>query len=235
MGYCHGTPEELCAYVDDLDMNVFVPFRLKVWSSKVDKKRGHKPVHDQPFVWIMMPSRHSGAPAPSPATPPPATRSEPMASTPLPLSDIQASAKAHATVEVLQAEIERLNADIEALEKEVEETDAQAMQNATPAPLPWYQTEQGGKEIMAAVKPLITDISAALRGWMFKGTPRPPGSNAPAPQPAELGEGPTAQELELIMHSRGFKAAAPDEATGYETVLRENYGKASTPATNEQA
>lgn len=228
LGYCTGSGPELCAYLDDLDAQISGAYRVKAWSSKVDGKRGMKPVQEKPFVWVLM--GRSGAPAPVPTTvPAPAPHPSPVPS--LNGQDLRELGRLEALVTALQAQVDGYRDEVNALRDELGELEAENEQlsgAAQPAPLRWWESPDMGREILEVVKPLSKALSARLFG------PGSPAPGTPATPPARVNAADmNEKERALVAAWRNFTASDPDTAAMYEAGLFEKFG-AQQPAQQPQ-
>lgn len=220
LGYCSGSGPELCAYLDELDGQIAGAYRVKAWSSKVDGKRGNKPISDKPFVWVLM--GRSGAPAPPPTTAPSPAPHLPAAGPSLNGSDHRELGRLSALVESLTAQVDAYRAEVNDLRDELNELEAENEQlsGAAAAPvLRWWETPDMGREILEVVKPISKALSARLfgPGSAAPGSPQPPPAQVNA---AEWNE----KERALVAAWRNFTAADPETAAMYEAGLFDKFG-----------
>lgn len=219
LGYCSGSGQELAAYLDDLHGQIVGAYRVKAWSSKVDGKRGQKPVSEKPFVWILMGGTGAAVPSPNPV-PPPAPHHIPSAS--LNGSEHRELGRLEALVSALQAQVDGYRDEVNALRDELGELEAENEQlsgAAQPAPLRWWESPDMGREILEVVKPISKALSARLFG------PGSPAPGTPAVPPAQVNAADmNEKERALVAAWRNFTAADPDTAAIYEAGLFEKFG-----------
>lgn len=206
LGYFTGGPEVLQAAVDTLQESLSVPYRVRLWSSQVDKKRGAKPVNEKPFVFVLRGTAgHPAQPAPSN----PSVNAAPAANVPLELAE--RAAKSTAEADFYKRELDAMRQRIEDMESTIAELEDEAdtLSAAQPAPvvLKWYETESGGQMIRDLVKP----ISEAAAAWMRPKIPAPSPNQRLQAAPEETAIKP--EEQRLVVAYRNFAAANPEMAT----------------------
>lgn len=220
--YVEGNGAELCAGVDQVDAMMLAPYRLRAWSSKVDGKRGNKPVQDRPFEWIL-PGRSGwpigGAPASPPATPP-ASPSGPVHG--LDKGELKEWAQAVAERDAMAAKL----AEMEQRLRDLESDDGDDDDDDEPvngAPVSFWNSEAGA----AVVKELSGSLSAFLRAKAATLNGNAPKVGAPA-TPASDGphvEGLTPDELRAVQALRDIAAVRPDDVAMYLHALQAEHEK----------
>jgi TolA-binding protein len=232
VGFCSGSKDELCAHIDELEASMLVPYRVRVWSSKVDRKRGNKPVQDKPFVWVLNGLAGYNATSRGTALVNGAPVAPAVAASPVPVELAERAAREGARAEYLEKQLDALRSEIAELREALDESETEADQLSeavtAPAPVRWWETEAGAKAILETVKPL----SEAAAAWIRPKIPANPQRVAAAdPGPAEPVVGISDHERELIAAWRRFTEAHPDAATEYRATLVNNYGNPN-PAAN---
>ena len=214
--YATGAAAVLCEAVDTCEAMMSTPYRLRAWSSTVDRKRGNKPADQKPFVWTL-PGRHGwGGVVPS-AQP---AGSVNGAAGPLDRDDVKEWAKAVAERDAMNAQLEAMRAELDAIKADLDED--QPEQDDEPvnaAPLSWWHTEAAGM----MVKELAGGLSHFLRA---KATgPRVLNNAAPvAPS-----EGVNERERELLQAFRTAQQTNPEDAAMFGDALLKMYGPQSNP------
>lgn len=219
--YVEGNGAELCAGVDQVDAMMMAPYRLRAWSSRVDGKRGNKPVQDRPFEWIL--SGRSGwptggAPAPVPATPPaPAS----AAVNGLDKGELKEWAQAVAERDAMAAKMAEMEQRLRDLESDDGDDDDDEPVNG--APVSFWNSEAG----TAMVKELSGSLSAFLRAkaaTLNGNAPKVGAPAAPAPDAAQV-EGLTPDELRAVQALRDIAAVRPDDVAMYLHALQAEHEK----------
>lgn len=227
LGYGEGKNKaELRDLLLEIDAAMLVAYRVTLSSTKVDRKRGNKSISQRPFVYVLGGRGAYGPPSPT-------TNAPPAAQSPsLPLSDLRTAARDSVLVEVKESELTELRARVLALEKENEELSDEAEEMGSAAehgPRPWWETEEGGKQIMETAKPFLQDLSAAMRAFLFKTGARPmQRAEGGTQQPPPALDSVTPEDLDLLRMFRQFKQADPELAGNVEQQLREAFGTKPT-------
>lgn len=223
--YAEGNGEQLCEAVDQVDAMMLAPYRLRAWNSRVDGKRGNKPIQDKPFEWILSGrTGWPGAPAVAPSVP--AAAVSPAA----PIGGLHrdemkewATAVAERDAMALRlAEMERRLQELESDEPDDDDDDDESV-NGSPAH--WLNTEAGAaiaKELAGSLSSFLRAKAAQLNGTAPRFDPPAPTPNSDAGAPAA--EGITADEIRLVQAFRNLAATKPDEAGMYAAMLIQEHG-----------
>jgi hypothetical protein len=215
--YATGAAAVLCEAVDTCEAMMTTPYRLRAWSSAIDRKRGNKPADQKPFVWTL-PGRHGwGGVAPS-AQPAPAVNA---AAGPLDRDDVKEWAKAVAERDAMNAQLEAMRAELDAIKADLGEDEPDGEDEpVNAAPLSWWHTEAAGM----MVKELAGGLSQFLRAKAA--APRVLNSAAPLPPT----EGVSEREAELLRAFRTAQQTNPEDAAMFGDALLKMYGTPQSPA-----
>lgn len=209
--YATGAASVLCEAVDSCEQMMVTPYRLRVWSSQVDRKRGNKPADQKPFVWTL-PGRHGwsgGVPVP-PSAPAPVN-----AAPSLDRGDLKEWATAVAERNAMQAQLDELRKQLEALTAEDEDAEDEDAEDepVNGAPQSWWHTEAAGE--------MVKELAGGLSQFL-KAKAAPKVVNAAAPLPPAPGI--TEDEAAIIRALRTARQTDPENAEQYAALFLSLYG-----------
>lgn len=233
-GYVQGTAAELQAYVDFLEANMMVPYRVKLSRSTVDKKRGVKSTEDRPFIFVLLGrSGQQNAPMNGPS---------PAISVPAPPIELAREAAANGVrnellmerLAQLEARTKELEQQLAYAEAELDEAidDDEPVNAAQPSASGWNDPEVV-KSIVEVFKP-IGEAAAKLvsGGFRANGAPKSVATNAEVQASAEsLSD----EEKRILVAVRNFRKHQPDMANDYIGQLVHHYAAESIPSERGEA
>lgn len=225
-GYVQGNAAELAAYVDFLESNMLVPYRVQLSSSTMDRRKGNKTAADKPYVFLLL--GRSGQMQPQPVN----------AAAPAPSPPIELAKEAAANGvrnELLTAENAKLEERIKALEEllgeeDEEEEEKEEPVNAAPRRSA-FEDPEVVKEIVGIFKPIGEAAARLLSGGFKRSAPV-----TTTPQAvASAGDSITDEERRALVAMRNAKQRDPELAQQYIDSLIQNYAATEPEQANGQA
>lgn len=214
--------DAMCAYLDQLQESMTGDFRVTLSSSKVNKKRGHKPVAQQPFEYVIK----GLAGRTISATPPAQNVSTTARATELPLDVVHKSGMNEARAQTLEEIVAELRSEVEELRAELDEADEEAEELAAtmnaappPPPLPFFATEAGGQALVKLLTPVSEAAAHMLTGLFTRKAGAPPAQRQVKASADDI----TDEEKRLIAAARNYQRENPEQAAIALSTLMDNY------------
>jgi hypothetical protein len=227
-GYVEGNASELAAYIDFLEANMLVPYRVQLSSSKVDRRRGNKSAQDKPYVFLLL--GRSGQQHQQPVNAAPVAQAQ---NVPLELAkEAAANGVRNEMLTATNAELlERLK-QLEDLvaERDAEDEDEEEPVNAAP-PRSAFEDPEVVKEIIGIFRP----IGEAAANWLSGGMKRKERITTTAQAVASAGDTLTDEERRALVAMRNAKRQDPELANQFLGQLIENYAATEPEANGQQA
>lgn len=218
-GYMAGTPAQLCEYIDYLEANTMMPYKVIISKSASDRRNGKKSTEDRPFVFVL-PGRSANfnaAPAGPLHMPQPVNGTVPLELAKEAASNGVRNQFLEDQVRELKAELQRLREEIEEADEELEEAEATLNAAPPPPPLPWWNTEAGGRAIMETLAPIGKAAAAFVAGG-FKAPAQPIQAKPEELAPASASI--TDEDRRILIAVKNYKAqGGTDAATLVDTLL----------------
>lgn len=216
IGYASGSSDQLCSALDELQATVHVPYRVRIWNQEALKKKGAKATEEKPFEFIVQPTPAYLQGAPLRGSDPPTSPEKG------PTWDyLLEAARSTAEAQVMRDELDRMRRELDELRN------AEPL-NEAPAPLRWWESEQGGAMIGEALKSIGSAVAALLKHGNYQFVKGHGGIMPAPPLP-----GPDDNEAKLIAAFRAMNAADPEFAKQVADQLLSTYGEQSAPVDKE--